>query len=87
MTVFELARKVEGRGEEIFRRLARRTKNPGVQRIFNAVAADEKELAEKIDELNSRVGAAGRQESVTLEALNREASVTDPRVGKRTRHE
>ena len=75
MTVFELARKVDGRGEEIFRRLARRAKNPGVQRIFNAVAADEKELAAKIDELNSRVGAAGRQELVTLEALNREASV------------
>jgi len=74
MTVFDLARKMEGHGEEIFRRLARRAENPGVQRIFNGVAADEKELAAKIAELNSRVGAAGRQESVTLEAVNREAS-------------
>jgi len=74
MTVFELARSVEVRGEEIFRRLAGQTDNPGVQRIFNAVAADEKELAEKIAELSSRVGAAGRQESEMLEALNSEAS-------------
>ena len=49
MRVYELAKKMELEGEEYYNKLAKSTKNKGIQRIFIDLAKDERKHLEALE--------------------------------------
>jgi rubrerythrin len=75
MKVFDFTRKMEISGRDTFRKLARTSKEPGVQKIFDGIARDEEALAQKMADLQERAGAGSNRDSRVLARLSGQLQV------------
>lgn len=83
MNVFEFARRVEHLGEERFRQLAGRSDNPGVRRMLERMAADERDLAERVATMETGLSPGQARDSAILDYLDGEVMALAERLAER----